>query len=106
MKAATSVTTRATTAKTASLAAYTVRRLGIAVSEVLIIPVEYSAVSTIAPSTTMTSWPRKKSPAMLAWVASKVARSEGDVCDQLAAVPALIAAPIPTPTTSSTSSVQ
>ena len=106
MKAATSVTTRATTAKTTTLAAYTVTRLGIAVSEVLIIPVEYSAVSTIAPSTTMTSWPRKKSPAMLAWVASKVARSVGDVCDQLAAVPALIAAPIPMLTTSSTSSVQ
>ena len=106
MKAATSVTTRATTAKTTILAAYTVPRLGIAVSEVLIIPVEYSAVNTIAPSTTMTSWPRKKSPAMLAWVASKVSRSLGDVCDQLAAVPALIAAPIPMLTTSSTSSVQ
>jgi hypothetical protein len=35
-----------------------VARLGIAVSDVLIIPVEYSAVSTIAPSTTMTSCPR------------------------------------------------
>ena len=58
MKAAANVTTRATTAKTSTLAAYTVTRLGIAVSEVLIIPVEYSAVSTIAPSTTMTSCPR------------------------------------------------
>jgi hypothetical protein len=57
-KAATSVTTRATMAKTSALAAYTVIRLGIAVSEVLIIPVEYSAVSTIAPNTTMTSCPR------------------------------------------------
>ena len=45
-------------AKTSALAAYTVTRLGIAVSEVLIIPVEYSAVSTIAPNTTMTSCPR------------------------------------------------
>src|ERR1700735_335589 len=43
---------------------------------------------------------------MLAWVASKVARSDADVCDQLAAVPALIAAPIPMLTASSTSSVQ
>ena len=43
---------------------------------------------------------------MLAWVASKVARSAADVCDQLAAVPALIAAPIPMLTASSTSSVQ
>src|ERR1700683_2417767 len=58
MNAATNVTTRATTAKTMALAAYTTARLGIAVSEVRIIPVEYSAVSVIAPSTTMTSWPR------------------------------------------------
>src|SRR6202012_2032967 len=43
---------------------------------------------------------------MLAWVASKVARSAALVCDQLAAVPALMAAPIPTLTTSMTSSVQ
>ena len=55
-----------------------VSRLGIAVSEVLIIPVEYSAVSTIAPNTTMTSCPRKKRPAMLTWVASKVARSAAE----------------------------
>ena len=41
MKAATNVTTRATTAKTTTLAAYTVMRRGIAVSEVLIIPVEW-----------------------------------------------------------------
>ena len=42
----------------------------------------------------------------LACVGSKVARSWGAMCDQLAAVPAVIAAPIPTLTTSSTSSVQ
>src|SRR5690242_17073091 len=104
-KAVTIVTTRATTAKTTALAVYKVARLGIAVSDVLIIPVEYSAVSTIAPSTTMTSWPRKKSPAMLTWVASKVARSEALVCDQLDATPAEMAAPIPTLITTSTSSV-
>ena len=80
-------------------------RRGIAVSEVLIIPVEYSEVSTIAPNTTMTSWPRKNSPATLTWVASKVARSDAEVCDQLAATPAQMAAPIPTLTTTSTSSV-
>src|SRR5579872_4760650 len=56
--AATNVTTRATTAKTVALAAYITVRLGIAVSEVRIIPVEYSAVSVMAPRTTMTSWPR------------------------------------------------
>ena len=58
MNAATKVTTRATIAKMVALAAYTTVRLGIAVSEVRIIPVEYSAVSVIAPNTTMTSWPR------------------------------------------------
>src|SRR5690242_13334426 len=105
MKAVTKVTTTATAAKTPALAAYTVARRGIAVSEVLIIPVEYSEVITIAPSTTMTSWPRKKSPAMLTWVASKVARSDAEVCDQLAATPAEMAAPIPTLITNSTSSV-
>ena len=34
------------------------QRLGIAVSEVRIMPVEYSAVRVSAPNTTMTSWPR------------------------------------------------
>src|SRR6185437_13963128 len=104
-KAVTTVTTTATRAKTTALAVYKVARLGIAVSDVLIIPVEYSAVTTSAPSTTMTSWPRKKSPAMLTWVASKVARSAAEVCDQLAATPAEMAAPIPTLITTSTSSV-
>src|SRR6516162_5415517 len=56
--AAMNETTSATTAKTAALARYTTVRRGIAVSEVRIMPVEYSAVSVIAPSTTMTSWPR------------------------------------------------
>src|ERR1700729_2511183 len=49
--AATNVTTRATTAKMVALAAYTTVRLGIAVSEVRIIPVEYSAVRVSAPRT-------------------------------------------------------
>src|SRR5271170_5801933 len=55
MNAATKVTTRATIAKMVALAVYTTVRLGIAVSDVRIIPVEYSAVSVIAPHTTMTS---------------------------------------------------
>src|SRR5690348_14846008 len=104
-KAVTTVTTTATRAKSTALAVYKVARLGIAVSDVLIIPVEYSAVTTSAPSTTMTSWPRKKSPAMLTWVASKVARSAAEVCDQLAATPAEMAAPIPTLIANKTSSV-
>ena len=45
-------------AKAIIFAVYTTTRRGIAVSEVRIIPVEYSAVIVIAPSTTMTSWPR------------------------------------------------
>ena len=99
------MTTRATRAKTIALAANKVTRRGIAVSDVLIIPVEYSAVSTSAPNTTMTSWPRKNNPATLIWVASKVARSDAEVCDQLAATPAEMAAPIPTLITTSASSV-
>lgn len=43
---------------------------------------------------------------MLTCVASKVARSAAEVCDQLAAVPAQIAAPIPMLTASRTSRVQ
>src|SRR5581483_238117 len=104
-KAVTIVITRATRAKTIALAANKVTRRGIAVSDVLIIPVEYSAVSTSAPNTTMTSCPRKNNPATLIWVASKVARSEAEVCDQLADTPAEMAAPIPMLITTSTSSV-
>ena len=45
-------------------------RRGCTVSEVRIIPVEYSEVTVSAPSTTMISWPRIR-PARLRWVASK-----------------------------------
>src|SRR5438105_10803424 len=106
MKLATSVTTSATTASTSALAAYTTGRRGIAQSDVRIIPVEYSEVNVIAPSTTMTSWPRKNSPARLVWVASKVAWSPGDIWFQCDAVAAEIAPPRPMLTASSTSSVQ
>ena len=58
MKLATTVTPSATTPSTSVFAANTVGRRGITDSEVRIIPVEYSEVSTIAPSTTITSWPR------------------------------------------------
>ena len=54
----TSETTRATPVNTSSFEKNTVPRRGIAVSEVRIIPVEYSEVITIAPSTAMISWPR------------------------------------------------
>ena len=42
---------------------------------------------------------------MLTWVASKVARSDADACDQLAAAAPLIAAPMPMLIASSTISV-
>ena len=82
----------------------TIRR-GIAISEVRIIPVEYSAVSTSAPSTTMTSWPRTNIPVRLSWVASRGVRAAGGVFDQPDAESALIPAPIPALTANSTSSV-
>ena len=45
-------------------------RRGIAVSEVRIIPVEYSDVMLIAPITAMISWPSSKKAIRDAWVAS------------------------------------
>ena len=67
---ATSPVTRLTRVKTTPLAASSVPRRGCTVSEVRIIPVEYSEVTVSAPSTVMMSWPRIR-PARLRWVASK-----------------------------------
>ena len=67
---ATSPVTRLTRKNTTPLAASTVPRRGCTVSEVRIIPVEYSEVTVSAPSTTMISWPRFR-PARLRCVASK-----------------------------------
>jgi hypothetical protein len=47
-----------------------VPRLGITVSEVRIIPVEYSDVILMAPITAMISWPSSKKAISDAWVAS------------------------------------
>src|SRR5215469_1442441 len=70
MNEVTSETTRVTVLNTSSFAAYTVPRRGIAVSEVRIIPVEYSDVIVSAPSTAMISWPSSKKPPSEACVAS------------------------------------
>ena len=68
-----SETISATTANTISLAAKTEPRRGIEVSEVRIIPVEYSAVMTIAPSTIKTSDPSSVNAVCDRRVASKPA---------------------------------
>src|SRR6516162_9935042 len=106
MKEVTSETTSATAVNTMALAAYTTPRRGCAVSEVRIIPVEYSEVIASAPITAITSCPSWKNANRLTCVASKVALSPGDICDQLAATPPLIAAPMPTLTTIIASIVQ
>jgi len=54
-------------------------RLGITVSDVRMLPVEYSEVSISAPNTTMTSWPSRATPRTLDWAGSKFARSCGDM---------------------------
>src|SRR6516164_8858237 len=72
--------TRATVVNTTSFAAYTVPRRGIAVSEVRIIPVEYSDVIVSAPSTAMISWPNSKKPPSEACVASIPALFAGLLC--------------------------
>src|SRR5215471_6635416 len=70
MKEVTSETTSATAVNTMALAAYTTPRRGCAVSEVRIIPVEYSEVIASAPSTAMMSWPNSKKAMSDACVAS------------------------------------
>ena len=84
-KLVTSPVASATTPKTTPLAANTVPRRGIAVSEVLIIPVEYSEVIVSAPSTMMISCPMS-SPNRLMLAAERV-NLRGDVRRQARAVP-------------------
>ena len=64
-KLVTSAMTRVTAVSTMALAANTTPRRGSTVSEVRIIPVEYSEVIASAPSTTTTSWPSRASPTTL-----------------------------------------
>src|SRR6516225_8903581 len=80
-------TTRLTAANTAAFAAYSVPRRGITVSEVRIMPVEYSEVIIRAPSTTMTSWPSRARPRTLSWAPSKLARSGADMVGHECTVP-------------------
>ena len=100
---ATSPVTSATAANTTALAAYTVPRRGCTVSEVRIMPVEYSEVIVSAPSTAMTSWPRI-SPNRLLLGAR---RSPGPMpAGARRRRPALASAPMPMVTTIIASSVQ
>src|SRR5579859_6821892 len=105
-KLVSSATTSATAPNTSALATYTTPRRGMTVSDVLIIPVEYSDVMISAPSTTMMSWPRNTRPNRLFWTGSNVALSEADRLLQCDLVTAAISAPSPTLTTTSASSVQ
>src|ERR1022692_1450429 len=84
-KLVTSPTTSATAPKTTPLAANTVPRRGIAVSDVLIIPVEYSELIVSAPSTMMISCPMSSpNRLMLAaeeWIwAETAAATPGGTC--------------------------
>ena len=80
-------------------------RRGCAVSEVRIIPVEYSEVIASAAITAMISWPISKNAISEIWVASNPALLAG-LWLKLAALPAVIAAPMPMETTSSAARVQ
>ena len=81
------------------------RRRGWAVSEVRIIPVEYSEVMASAAITAMMSWPISKNAISETWVASKAALLPG-LWLKLASAPPVIAAPMPMETTSSAARVQ
>src|SRR5215469_11286127 len=81
-------TSRAIAVNTAALAAQRTGRRGITVSDVRIIPVEYSDVIASVPRTTVTSWPSRARPTMLDCVGSKPARSAADRCGHRAASPA------------------
>jgi hypothetical protein len=83
------------------LAAKTTPRRGIAVSEVRIIPVEYSDVIVCAPSAAMTSW-LKYRPSRLRLVGSKY----GPLASTLWAAAKLASAPMAMVITTRASSVQ
>ena len=87
-KLARSATTSATAANTAALAPYNAPRRGITVSDVRIIPVEYSDVIDSVPRTTITSWPSRASPTRLDWAGSKLTLSCPDMAGHRDASPA------------------
>ena len=104
--------TRAMAPKTSALAAYKVPRRGTLVSDVLIMPVEYSEVMVSAPSTAITSCPTSR-PIRLPGTAPDRALASADARSTAlaapltwAAWPALNNAPMPTQTMIITSSVQ
>src|ERR1700728_2162169 len=101
----TSASTSATRPNTTPLAANTTERRGITVSDVRIIPVEYSEVRTSAPSTATTSGPRNPIPPRLVEVASNVAWLDADILCQLALMTAQISTENPMLSTTSTSTV-
>ncbi len=80
-------------------------RRGIAVSEVRIIPVEYSDVMTMAPMTAMISWPRKRNGVRMACVASVPAACQGWLW-MVDEMPKPIRVAMPTLTTNSAKIVQ
>ena len=98
---ATSPVTMLTRKNTTPLAASMVPRRGCTISELRIIPVEYSEVMVSAPSTVMMSWPRIR-PARLRWVASK----SGPWSAPRETAPRQASAPIPIVTTIRAISVQ
>ena len=98
---ATRPVTRLTRKNTTPLAASTVPRRGCTVSEVRIIPVEYSEVTVSAPSTVMMSWPRIR-PARLRCVAS----NSGPWSAPRETAPTQARVPIPIVTTTRAMSVQ
>ena len=80
-------------------------RRGIAVSEVRIIPVEYSDVMTMAPITAMISWPMKRKGVRMLCVPSVPALFHGWLW-MLFAMPKPMRAAMPTPTMNSAAIVQ
>ena len=80
-------------------------RRGIAVSEVRIIPVEYSDVITSTPSTAMISWPNSKKAPSEAYVVSIPALFTG-LLWRLLAIPKPAMAATPTLTMNSAAIVQ
>ena len=105
-KLVTTAMTRVTAVSTMALAANTTPRRGGTVSEVQIMPVEYSEVIASVPSPTTISWPSRASPATLSWVASRKPRCAGGVCGQCAATPAPLATAQAMPASTSSTSAQ
>ena len=90
--------TSTTVPKTSTLARSTRGRRGAAANVARIVPVEYSLLMTITPSTPSTSW-QKKVPTRLSCVGLSVALLTADIVDQCARVSAVARPEIPMPIT-------